>query len=107
MMRAGPASGLEGKLSPDRGAKATRELVWECGEPPREVASCVEFAGAAAAMSGDWQQFRSGAEVPSLSFTACLRSIQRELPSTLTNGQKVGRMFQRKMFHAAFTFFDW
>jgi len=41
-----------------------------------------------------------------VSFIACQRGIQRELPSTLTNGQKVGRMFQRKMFHAVFTFFD-
>src|SRR5579884_896995 len=57
-------------------------------------------------MSGDWQQFRSGAEVPSLSFTARRRGIQRELPSTLTNGQKDGRMFQRKMFHPFFTFFE-
>ena len=76
------------------------------GEPPREVASSVEFAGTPAAMRGDWQEFRSGAEVPSLSLTACSRRIQRELPSTLTNGQKVGRMFQRKMFHAFFSFFD-
>src|SRR5579883_547511 len=55
-------------------------------------------------MSGDWQQFRSGAEVPSLSFTARRRGIQRELPSTLTNGQKVGRIFQRKIFHGLATF---
>jgi hypothetical protein len=26
------------------------------------------------------------------------------LPSTLTNGQKVRRIFQRKIFHARFTF---
>jgi hypothetical protein len=52
-----------------------------------------------------WQQFRSGAEVPSLSFTARWRGIQRELPSTLTNGQKVDRTFQRKTFHARPTFF--
>jgi len=37
--------------------------------------------------------------VPSLSFTARQRRIQRDLPSTLTNGQKVGRTFQRKTFH--------
>jgi hypothetical protein len=27
------------------------------------------------------------------------RGIQQELPSSLTNGQEAGEMFQRKMFH--------
>ncbi len=27
------------------------------------------------------------------------RGIQRELPSTLTNGREAGKIFQRKMFH--------
>ena len=42
--------------------------------------------------------------MPSLFFTTRQRGIQRELPSTLTNGQKVGRMFQRKMFHVCWAF---
>ena len=45
--------------------------------------------------------------MPSLFFTTRQRGIQRELPSTLTNGQKVGRMFQRKMFHVCSIFFGW
>lgn len=93
-----PASGLEGKLSPDRSARRRGSLVGGTASR-REVAPSIEFADTPGRGEQDWQQFRSGAEVPSLSFTACLRRIQRELPSTLTNGQKVDRTFQRKTFH--------
>jgi hypothetical protein len=33
------------------------------------------------------------------------RQVQRELPSTITNGQELGRMFQRKMFRAFLKYF--
>jgi len=45
---------------------------------------------------------RSGAAVLSLSVTTRRRGIQRELPSSLTNGQEEG-----KMFHLLTVFFSY
>ncbi|MGA9883281.1 MAG: hypothetical protein WBQ34_06160 [Candidatus Acidiferrales bacterium] len=45
----------------------------------------------------------NGGELLRLRFALRGRGVQREWPSTLTNGQKPGKTFQRKIFHGCST----